>query len=353
MLRKLTTVFVLFVTLGAVVKAQQTSMTSPGGGGAGSGSLTAGSAISGGTPSTLCWEDSGALFQCSATPSPTAVTSITWGTTLNQILANNASWWNFSYLGQAANGIGSATQPFLTFGPIGAGNSGIGQTTAAGIFLSRGSAITSTVIDSNSGAGITMSGTGVIGWAAAGALTAANPAGENGQDTNLGARIAAGIWGPPAGSWMQNTSGEGALNANYTNATTTFSNTNLSRTVISGRTYTFDLSLLVSQSTAVDGWKIDFNGGTAAATNFVVNCNSTAETGIIVVLANATSAALATVINATTTVTTGGQMIECHGSFVPSGAGTFIVRGGLNSVTTGTFTVKRGSTLAMRDAPAL
>lgn len=157
---------------------------------------------------------------------------------------------------------------------------------------------------------------------------------------------------PFSALWLRQRS-DGALNADYTNATTTFSSTNLSVTLVSGRTYSFDLSIYVTESTAVDGWKIDFNGGSATITNFVANCFSTNETGGSVALGAATTAALATVINATTTVTTGVQLIECHGTVVPSSSSTFIVRGAQNAHSTGTVTFKRGSSLSMRDTPAL
>jgi hypothetical protein len=167
------------------------------------------------------------------------------------------------------------------------------------------------------------------------------------------ARIAAGVMGSASvATWFQNTSGEAALAANFTRSDTTLTATNLSRTVISGRTYNFECNLFISQATAASGWQLDFNGGSAAMTNFVCHAESIAETGIIVVLANATSAALATVINATTTVTTGGQVIKIVGSFVPSGAGTFILRACDNSGA-GTLTIKRGSHLILRDTPAL
>lgn len=275
----------------------------------GSGGVTAGAASSGCTASTLLWVDSGGLVQCGATATASAMTQLTLGT--------GASTSKLELTGTTGT-VNGTTRLALSGGGNNPSYFGL-----IGTFLSTYG------VDfdpASSAVGITKLATGVL------KTTAGNGVGDG---------------------WYQNNAGEASLAANYTNATTTFSNTALSRTLISGRTYTFDLSLLISQSTAADGWKIDFNGNALGITNFVVNCSSTAETGIIVVLANATSAALATVINATTTVTTGGQIIKCHGSIVPSGSGTFIVRGGLNSITTGTLTIKRGSFLAMRDSPAL
>lgn len=308
----------IFLGYLGIIQAQNTSMTTTkSGSSSGSGGITAGSAATGCTPSTNLWVDSGGLIQCGATSSPSATTRLN--------LATGAV--GTPVIGPAAGG--------ATFGLWFRASSAFTFNSPAG---NPSVEINTNIIEQGSN--------GIISWS--GTLNDATAA----PDTQL-VRVAANVFGPAAGSWFQNATGEGALNANYTNATTTFSNTNLSRTVISGKTYTFDLSLLISQSTAADGWKINFGGGSAAATNFVANCNSTAETGIIVTLANGTSAALATTINAATTVTTGGQLIECHGSFVPSGAGTFIIQAGLNSITTGTITIKRGSFLAMRDAPAL
>jgi short subunit fatty acids transporter len=175
-------------------------------------------------------------------------------------------------------------------------------------------------------------------------------------DTGM-ARVTAGVVGATNGTtgagWFRNTAGELALNADYTNATATYSNTALSATVISGRTYSFDLSLMLTESTAADGVKIDFNGGSAAATNFRVGCVLTNDVGTIVTQTSAVSTTLAGVISATATVTTAQHRYSCSGSFVPSGAGTFIVRAGQVAHTTGTLTVHRGSWLNIRDANSL
>lgn len=178
-------------------------------------------------------------------------------------------------------------------------------------------------------------------------------------DTGL-KRVAAGVVGPTSGSaltaagWLQQTAGELALNADYTNATTTFSNTALSATLISGRTYNFSLNLLASDSTAADGMKIDFNGGSATVTNFRVNCMATNDTtGATVAFTAATSTALATVLNIATMASTGTHMITCNGTFVPSSSSTFIVRAAQNAHSTGTLTITRGSWLSIRDANPL
>lgn len=138
-----------------------------------------------------------------------------------------------------------------------------------------------------------------------------------------------------------------ALNAAYTNATTTFSNTALSVSVVSGRTYSFRVVLFVADSTAADGIKVDFNGGSAAATDFRAHA-TLFDTALLLstqVTALATSISQATV--------TGNGMFECYGTFVPSSSGTFIVRAAQNAHTAGTLTIQRGSHLQIKDVNAV
>lgn len=164
-------------------------------------------------------------------------------------------------------------------------------------------------------------------------------------------RIAAGVLGTAVtiagspGGWVQLTSGRSTLAADYTNATTTFSNTALSITVQSGRKYNFHSILFTSDSLAADGAKYDFNGGTAAATNFRAHC-TLFDTAL---LQSTQVTALATAFTQATQ--TGNGMFECYGSFEPSGAGTFIIRAAQNAHTTGTLTVARGSFIWVEDMP--
>ena len=149
--------------------------------------------------------------------------------------------------------------------------------------------------------------------------------------------------------WLMQRAARGALAADYTNATAAFTNTNLSFTVISGRTYTFDTALFLQDSVAAEGAQIDFNGGTATATNFRVHCILDDTTTTITNSAQAT--ALATAFSVATL--TGVAQWKCHGTFVPSAAGTFIVRGRQGTHATGTLTIFRGSYLWIEDVPAL
>lgn len=167
-------------------------------------------------------------------------------------------------------------------------------------------------------------------------------------DVGLG-RAAAGVWkatnGTSGTGWVQNSAGRATLASDYTNATTTFSNTTLSVTVTSGRKYTFVVRAFGTDSTAADGAKFDFNGGTAAATNFRVHC-TLFDTAL---LFSTQATALATALSSATV--TGASMLECAGSFEPSGSGTFIVRAAQNAHTAGTLTLNRGSYLWVEDTP--
>lgn len=160
------------------------------------------------------------------------------------------------------------------------------------------------------------------------------------------------VWTIADGGYIQNTRGEVALNADYTNATATFSSTALSVDVVSGRTYSFDLGITFADSTAADGAQFDFNGGSAAATNFRVHCIATNAAGAILAQSNAAATALATA-NAVTLALTTQADLSCHGSFVPSGSGTFIFRAAQSAHTAGTLTIHRGSWLSVRDARPL
>lgn len=177
----------------------------------------------------------------------------------------------------------------------------------------------------------------------------------NAADTSIAKSAAAVISaqnGAGGAGWFRNTAGEDALNANYTNATAGFTATNLSSTVISGRTYSFEAVLFFSDSTAADGAQFDFNGGSAAATNFIAQAFAYNNVGGALTLTNGAITALATAIQVTLAVTT-QTMLVVKGSFVPSGNGTFIIRGAQTAHTTGTLTLNRGSYLNIRDANPL
>lgn len=141
------------------------------------------------------------------------------------------------------------------------------------------------------------------------------------------------------------------LSTTYTNATTTFSNTALSVTVTTGKRYIFEASLFASDSTALDGSKLDFNGGTATVSTFAASCLLYNAVGTPLVQAAAVSAALATPLNIAALTDTATHSYLCTGGFVASASGTFILRGAQNAHTAGTLSILAGSFLLVQEVP--
>ena len=167
--------------------------------------------------------------------------------------------------------------------------------------------------------------------------------------SRLGAAVAKVTDGAAGSGWIQQAAARSMLAGDYTNATAGFTNTALSITVITGRKYTFSLTLFLIDSTAAEGAQIDFNGGTAAATNFRVHCLHYDQTAAV--LKSTQITALASVADSVASTGTGQNMVTCSGSFEPSGTGTFIVRGAQISHASGTLTINRGSNLWVEDMP--
>lgn len=153
--------------------------------------------------------------------------------------------------------------------------------------------------------------------------------------------------GSTGDGWIQNSAGDQFLTANATNATTTFSNlTDLTVTVTTGRKYNFEMTLFVDNSTDTDGIKLDFEGGTATATDFRAH---TLIHGSAALLLTTQVTALATDISLASLVGVG--QVKVSGSFEPSGTGTFIPRFATVTAVSGTLTVFRGSNLIVKDMP--
>lgn len=255
-----------------------------------------------------------------------------------------------TFSGQVLGTAGSATAPGLSF----SANTGTGLYQAANrmnVAIAQGDHWSFNA--GGTTAEIQLGSTTQFSWNSSDPPTA--PDGDTGLK-----RVAAGVVGPTSGSaltapgWLQQTAGELALAGDYTNATATFSSTALSATLISGRTYNFTVNLLLSDSVAADGFKLDFNGGAATVTNFRVNCRATNDTtGATVAFTAATAAALATVMNVATLASTGTHMVTCNGTIVPSSSATFILRAAQNAHTTGTLTITKGSWISIRDASPL
>lgn len=181
-----------------------------------------------------------------------------------------------------------------------------------------------------------------IGWSGSTNASAA-------LDTSL-SRVAAGVVGAnlsAAGTdgWFQNRGGEGSLTAAFTNATTTMAATNLSYTVIAGRSYRIHGVLAIANSTAGHGIKLDFDGGAATATTFwataTVLSGGTAAAGTL------TSTSLAGDINFTSV--TGTVYVAIDGYLLVNGAGTFILRAAEDSTGGASASIAAGSWIALSD----
>jgi hypothetical protein len=158
-------------------------------------------------------------------------------------------------------------------------------------------------------------------------------------------RIGVGSGGAAATDGWLIDAGHCFVTANQTNATTTMSSSTCSMTVKTGLKYVFRCNFFVSDSVAADGAKIDFNGGTATATDF--RAQITAFDSALNLSTQVS--ALATAAAATTF--TGSGSFEVNGSFEPSANGTFIPQFAQNAHTTGTLTLFRGSHCRIIDTP--
>lgn len=167
----------------------------------------------------------------------------------------------------------------------------------------------------------------------------------------LGTKVAS--FTPMAGGWQVGTGAAGnrqgflqtggdcfvaadATNSTATMATTTCLAGATAITVKSGNKYTGVCEFYLSDSVSVDGAQIDFNGGTATATNF--RAQITAFDTALNLSTQVT--ALATAASASTF--TGAGAFEVHFTFEPSSDGTFLPRFAQATHTTGTLTLARG-----------
>lgn len=274
------------------------------------------------------------------------------GTSLDAGLARAAAGQVKVTNGGAGNGIlrvpgGTPTAPAIDLGPT-AGFAGISSDSNNHLYAIAGAA-TFFDLDAASGEGIGMGSTQRLTWRSGAVIGTAGDSGFS--------RAAAGVITMTAGAsgsgWLQQSAGYLALNADYTNATATFSSTALvtAASVISGRTYSFDANLRLSDSVAADGAQINFNAGTAAATNFWAYCVLNDLTVTVEAVTETTTLAGAHAKSALTG--TGDNLWHCHGSFVPSSTGTFGIQGAQNTHSTGTLTIKRGSDLRLDDVNPL
>lgn len=262
---------------------------------------------------------------------------------------------SYSFTNDPAAGLywGGLGQPILGAGTNGGSvavtpASGTGGVNIAGGLTSSGVggtvSLTGTTSTANTGGSISLSG----GLGSGGNRSGGNIVLSGGIPSGTGLRGRVSI---AADTWTQLGAGRVALASNYTNATTTFSNTVLTpgSPVVATRRYSFEAKLFVTESVAAEGAKLDFAGGTATSTNFVASCILYNAVGTPLAQANAVSAALATVINIAAFTDTAVHTYICSGTFEPATTGTFILRAAQNSHATGTLTIQRGSYLWVDD----
>jgi len=153
-----------------------------------------------------------------------------------------------------------------------------------------------------------------------------------------------GFGGSSHNQWYQ-WAGQSHLSSNGTNATATMATTGLSMTLTTGRNYDGECTFFVNDSVAGEGVQVDFNGGTATATDFRAHVKIT-DTALIKsqqVTSLSTAVSVATV--------TGDSEIQVHFSFESSGNGTFIPRYAQATHSSGTLTIYRGSFCRAWDSP--
>lgn len=149
-------------------------------------------------------------------------------------------------------------------------------------------------------------------------------------------------------TWLQQTAGCNRLAADSAaNTTITPLTTGMGLVLKAGRVYTMRLVLRLTQSVAVDGVRIDFDGGNATMTTFAADARAFTPTEGCSVFAP--TSAIGTDITFATFTTAGVVVVDIY--CVVNGAGTFIPRFALNAATTGSLVVKAGSSLIASDMP--
>jgi hypothetical protein len=204
----------------------------------------------------------------------------------------------------------------------------------------------------NSGSGITASLRQVADGLgnATGMFLSTTQIGVGGSDVGM-KRVAASVAAMTDGggtnlAWLQE-AGYLALANNFTSVVNTFANTTLSFNVISGRSYQVAGLLAMGNSTIGEGAQLDFNGGGATMTTFVMVAQSMSGTNSPGTLV---STSLAGVINWTSITAT--SYIQFMGYFKPSSTGTLILRAAENSAhVSGTLTINANSWLSITDTP--
>lgn len=150
-----------------------------------------------------------------------------------------------------------------------------------------------------------------------------------------------------AGGFFQNTGGEASLASAFTRSDTTLTATNLSLIVTAGRSYRIEGCLSVANSTATEGMKFDFGGGTCTATTFFLGATAMGS----VTPGTVTSNSLTGVLNYS--VITGTDLIAISGFLKVNAGGSLVLRAAENSTAIGTMTLGAGSWVALYDTVQL
>ena len=151
--------------------------------------------------------------------------------------------------------------------------------------------------------------------------------------------------------WLQNSAGTKRLTANVTSADTAMVNlTDLSMTLIAGRKYVGRLVLFAANTTAADGIRVDFDGGTATATSFIAGWEMVPGNTLSTYV-NFSSTALATDLAISALSSTSQRVLAISFSIVCNAAGTFIPRISEDTNGVGTLTVAAGSYMVLEDSP--
>jgi hypothetical protein len=162
------------------------------------------------------------------------------------------------------------------------------------------------------------------------------------------ARAAAGVLqvtnGGAGKGWMQVQAGEMALASPATNATAVLAATNISTTVVAGRSYRIDGFLQLSNSTAGEGWQIDFGGGGCSATTFAVAISTISGTQT---LTGTVATSLTTALTCSSVTAT--CYVRVTGYLKVNAGGTLTLRLAENTHSTGTVTLAAGSWIALYD----
>lgn len=141
-----------------------------------------------------------------------------------------------------------------------------------------------------------------------------------------------------------------AMTANVVRSNTTMTAlAELSRSVLNGRRYDFDVILRVADSAAVagagEGIKVDLNGGTATVTDFWATFEIK-DWGFSTIKHGTALADVASI----DAVGGGDGLVQINGSFTATADGTFIPRVAQTSHTSGSITVLEGSSISLQEA---